>query len=101
MTVRPGKTRLPSGTCEMPRRTIASGPRPAIDSPSNRISPEAGLASPEIARSVVDLPAPLAPSRGHHLPRLDGDGDAAQRFDLAVADHEIADFEQRHHSLPR
>ena len=24
-----------------------------------------------------------------------------QRFDLAVADHQIADFEQRHHSLPR
>ena len=36
-----------------------------------------------------------------HLPLLYGDGDAAQRFDLAVADHQIADFEQRHHSLPR
>ena len=43
-------------------RTIASGPRPAIDLPSNRISPEAGFARPEMARSVVDLPAPLAPS---------------------------------------
>ena len=61
-TVRPGKTRRPSGTCEMPSRTIASGPRPAIDLPSNRISPAAGFARPEIARSVVDLPAPLAPS---------------------------------------
>ena len=46
----------------MPRRTIASGPRPAIDLPSNRISPAAGFTSPDIARSVVDLPAPLAPS---------------------------------------
>ncbi len=33
-TVRPGNTRRPSGTCEMPMRTIASGPRPAIDLPS-------------------------------------------------------------------
>ncbi len=42
---------------------MASGPRPAIDLPSNRISPAAGFAKPEIARSVVDLPAPLAPSK--------------------------------------
>ena len=54
--------RRPSGTCEMPSRTMASGPKPAIEWPSNRISPAAGFASPEIARSVVDLPAPLAPS---------------------------------------
>ena len=62
-TVRPGKIRRPSGTWEMPSRTMVSGPSPAIDLPSNRISPAAGLASPEIARSVVDLPAPLAPSK--------------------------------------
>ena len=63
LTERPGNTRRPSGTWEIPSRTIASGPRPAIDLPSNRISPAAGLVSPEIARSVVDLPAPLAPSK--------------------------------------
>ena len=100
-TVRPGKTRRPSGTCEMPSRTIASGPRPAIDLPSNRISPAAGLASPEIARSVVDLPAPLAPSKRDHLPLVDAERDPAQGFDFAVADNQIADFEQRHHSVPR
>ncbi len=61
-TVRPGNTLRPSGTCEMPMRTIASGPRPAIELPSNRMSPEVGLARPEMARKVVDLPAPLAPS---------------------------------------
>ena len=62
LTERPGNIRRPSGTWEMPSRTMASGPRPAIDLPSNRISPAAGFARPEIARSVVDLPAPLAPS---------------------------------------
>ena len=36
-----------------------------------------------------------------HLPSSTAMRDAAQRFDLAVADDEIADFEQRHHSLPR
>ena len=82
-------------------RTIASGPSPAIDLPSNRMSPEAGLARPEIARSVVDLPAPLAPSKRHHLALVDAERDAAQRLDFAVADNEIADFEQRHHSVPR
>ena len=101
LTVRPGKTRRPSGTWEMPSRTMASGPRPAIDLPSNRMSPAAGFASPEIARSVVDLPAPLAPSKRHHLPFVDADRDAAQRFDLAVAHDQIADFEQRHYSVPR
>ncbi len=30
--------------------------------PSNRIAPERGATRPEIARSVVDLPAPLEPS---------------------------------------
>ena len=35
---------------------MASGPRPAIDLPSKTISPAAGFASPDIARSVVDSP---------------------------------------------
>jgi hypothetical protein len=36
-----------------------------------------------------------------HLPLVDADRHAAQRFDLAVADHQIADFEQWHYSVPR
>jgi len=84
----------------MPSRTIASGPSPEIVSPLNTISPEVGLERPEIARKVVDLPAPLA-EQGHDLAFLDAEGDAAQRFDFAVANDEVADFEQRHHSLPR
>ncbi len=66
--VRPGNTRRPSGTWEMPRRTIASGPSPAIDCPSNRMSPDAGALRPEMVRSVVDLPAPLEPSSATTLP---------------------------------
>jgi len=85
----------------MPRRTIASGPRPAIDLPSNRISPAAGFAKPEIARSVVDLPAPLAPSSVTNLPLIDAERNAAQRFDLAIQHDQIVDLQQRHHSVPR
>ena len=60
------------------------------------MSPEAGFARPEIARSVVDLPAPLAPSKVTTCPSSTLKRNAAQRFDFAVADNEIADFEQRH-----
>ena len=49
-------------------RTIARGLKAAIDLPSNRIAPERGGARPEIARSVVDLPAPLAPSNAMTAP---------------------------------
>ena len=52
---------LPSGTCETPCRTMASGPRPVIGSPFNVIVPDAARAMPLIARNKVDLPAPLAP----------------------------------------
>jgi hypothetical protein len=59
--------RRPSITWKMPRRTILSGSMPLMRSPSKMISPRVTspssvLSSPEIAFSVVDLPAPLAPS---------------------------------------
>ena len=54
--VSPGKTRRPSGTWAMPSLTIASGPSPAIERPSKRMSPEAGFVRPDMARSVVDFP---------------------------------------------
>ena len=62
-TVRPGKTRRPSGTCAMPSATISCALRPTMERPSKTMSPIGGLSRPEIARSVVDLPAPLDPSR--------------------------------------
>ena len=60
-TVRPGKTRRPSGTCAMPRATIFSGASLSIRSPAKRISPPEGRARPEIVRSVVLFPAPFEP----------------------------------------
>src|SRR6266516_4848882 len=51
----------PSGTWAMPRRAIASGERRAIRRPAKVISPLFRTV-PEIARSVVVLPAPFAPS---------------------------------------
>ncbi len=54
-------SRRPSGTCEIPRRTMASAARPVISCPSIRTRPAAGTISPEMARSRVDLPAPLGP----------------------------------------
>ncbi len=65
--------RRPSITWKMPRRTILSGSMPLIRSPSNRMSPRVTSPSsvfsrPEIAFSVVDLPAPLAPSKATIAP---------------------------------
>src|SRR5712691_11757691 len=51
----------PSGTWAMPRRTMSSVARPAIEWPSKWTSPLV-RSMPESARRVVVLPAPLAPS---------------------------------------
>ena len=45
----------------MPRRTMSSIARPAMRSPAKRMSPVV-RSMPDTARSVVVLPAPLAPS---------------------------------------
>ena len=45
----------------MPRRTISWGAVSPISFPSKRIEPTRGGVSPEIERSVVDLPAPFEP----------------------------------------
>ncbi len=50
----------PSGACAMPSRTTSSVARDSSDWPSKRIAPEVRTMR-EIARSVVVLPAPLAP----------------------------------------
>src|ERR1051325_860342 len=54
----------------MPSSTSCSGARPARDFPSNSIVPADGRTSPEIAFSVVDLPAPFAPISATISPRL-------------------------------
>ena len=58
-----GKQWRPSGDCEIPSRTMSWGAVSAISLPSKRIEPWRGGVSPEIERSVVDLPAPFEPIR--------------------------------------
>src|SRR3954451_19170524 len=59
----PGNTPRPSGDCDTPRTTRRSARNLVMSCPSNRIEPWATGRSPEIARIVVDLPAPFAPIR--------------------------------------
>jgi len=47
----------------MPAATIASAGACVMSRPSYTTRPRAGRTSPEIARSAVDLPLPLAPRR--------------------------------------
>jgi hypothetical protein len=60
-TVRAEKIRRPSGACEMPRATMRWAGSFRIDVPAKVISPRRAGRSPEMARRVVDLPAPFAP----------------------------------------
>ena len=50
-----------SGTRATPARSMISGGRPVTSRPSTVTRPSLGTWSPAIARSRVDLPAPLAP----------------------------------------
>ena len=62
VTVMRGKSRRPSGDCAMPRFTIWCAGTDVMSLPWNRIDPWRGRLRPLIERSVVDLPAPFAPS---------------------------------------
>ena len=105
LTVSRPKMRRPSGTCTTPIAAISCAPSPASARPSKRIAPWRGCSSPLIARSVVDLPAPLPPTsvticRSSHRER-----DALQRLDLVVEHMDVVDLQQRHRryaaALPR
>src|SRR5258707_14951849 len=61
-------TRRPSGTRLTPRLTMVSTAVRLISFPSSRISPDDAGTSPQIADSVVVLPAPLAPIRQTQAP---------------------------------
>src|SRR4030088_557173 len=52
----------------MPSRATSSGPRVLMTRPSNMTLPAVFRTVPEMARSVVVLPAPFAPSRATTLP---------------------------------
>ena len=58
-----------SGTWMRPRPTMSAGAMPAMSVPSNVMRPALGFTSPEMARSSVVLPAPLAPMMVTTSPR--------------------------------
>src|SRR5229473_1767937 len=62
-TVRSGKIPLSSGEKARPRRAISCVRRRWISSSRNRMRPARGRRYPMMARRVVDLPAPLRPTR--------------------------------------
>src|SRR6266511_2439926 len=67
-TVMPGKMPRPSGAWLMPRTTRRSARSFVMSSPAKRMRPDATGRMPEIARIVVDLPAPFAPIRATTSP---------------------------------
>ena len=62
-TVSSPNTSLSSGAKPMPMRAIRCGRSPTMLRSSNSIAPAAGLRKPMMVRNVVDLPAPLRPTR--------------------------------------
>ena len=57
------KSARSSGTWTSPRATSSAVRTVSIGWPSKKIRPDVGLITPEQARRVVVLPAPLAPTR--------------------------------------
>ena len=75
------KTRRPSGQWATPSRTMRDGGSRSMRSPAKRIAPARGRISPEMVRSVVLLPAPLAPSSATTSPGATARLTPAQRGD--------------------
>ena len=71
------------------------GHRLSIDLPRMRISPSRGRSSPLIVRSVVVLPAPLAPISATISPGVDRERDALQRMHVPVVGVDVADLQDR------
>ena len=65
-----GNRRRPSGEWAIPICTISCGGAFWISLPAKRMVPALGFVRPWIERSVVDLPAPLAPIRVTISPSL-------------------------------
>ena len=67
-TVSPGYTPRPPGAWAIPRRARASGAAPLTSRPSKVTVPFRAGVRPEMARTSVDFPAPLVPSRATTSP---------------------------------
>jgi hypothetical protein len=68
LTVRFGNTPRPSGMVHTPMRARSLGEAPVTSWPAIRTSPAVGRTSPAHTLTVVDLPAPFAPSRATTAP---------------------------------
>ena len=64
-----------------------------VSTPSTLIDPLRTPVRPRIARSVLVRPAPLRPSRRHHLAAAHVEVDAVQDMRLAVPGVQVADLE--------
>jgi hypothetical protein len=69
-TVRPGKMPRPPGMWMTPRAAVSWGGMWVMSRPSNTMAPADASWVPEMARSSVDLPAPLVPSRAMISPSV-------------------------------
>ena len=74
----------PSGSRKAPASTRRGGWVADVGASSSTL-PAVGATSPATTAHSVDLPAPLAPSSARISPRLDGQVDAAEHLDVAVA----------------
>ena len=82
--VRCTKVPRPSGTWATPRRTMSSVCRPSIGWPAKTISPAVRTRMLQIARRIVVLPAPLAPSSVVMPPSRDREIETVHHLRLAV-----------------
>ena len=80
---------------------MASGPSPAIELAVEQDVAGRGFGETGDGAQRGRFAGAVGAEQRHHLALFDRDRHAAQSLDLAVADHQIADFEQRHHSAPR
>ena len=80
----------PPGTWATPRRAISSGGRWVMSRPSKTMAPWSASTTPPMARSRVDLPAPLVPSSATISPSPISIADVAEHRHAVVADGEVA-----------
>ena len=78
-----------------PAPTISCAGHRVMSRPCERIEPCRGRFRPLIERSVVDLPAPLAPSSVTISPSRTCQRDALERVDRAVVGVDVVDLEDR------
>ena len=94
-TVSSAKSPRPSGTCATPSARDRLGRAPRERLARRRRSRRSARTVPEIARSVVVLPAPFAPSSATTSPSSTRERDAVQRLDRPVARLDVAQLKQR------